>query len=302
MKKWLSVLLALIGVLALATPAWADLKVVATTPDLAAIAKAVGGGKASVTSLALPTQDPHFVDPRPNLVLDLARADLLLAVGADLEIGWLPTLQTGSRNGNVQKGAPGYLDCSELVSLMEVPAGKIDRSMGDLHPLGNPHYLRDPRAVERVAVGVAKRMAELDSSNKTVYLEGAKRFLADLRKARKQWEEKLLRARGQKVIAYHRSLPYFADWLGITVIEHIEPRPGIPPTPSHVAHVLGVAKLEGVRVILQDSWYPSNASKLIASKVGAQIVDISMPNFAAGETWIAWMANVVKRLDAAVPK
>src|SRR5262249_8730976 len=141
-----------------------------------------------------------------------------------------------------------------------------------------------------------------DPSNKTVYLDAARRFLADLRKARKQWEEKLMRARGQKVIAYHRSLPYFADWLGITVIEHIEPRPGIPPTPSHVAHVLEVAKLEGVRVILQDSWYPSNASKLIASKVGAQIVDVSMPNFAAGETWTAWMANVVKRLDAAVPK
>src|SRR5262245_45675637 len=299
MKKLSFAVLALFWLLGLATPAWADLKVVATTPDLAAIAKAVGGANTTVTALALPTQDPHFVDPRPNLVLALARADLLLSVGADLEIGWLPTLQTGSRNGAIQKGSLGYLDCSELVSLMEVPAGKVDRSMGDLHPLGNPHYLRDPRAVEQVAVGVAKRMAELDSKNKQAYLDGAKRFLAELRKAKKQWEEKLSRVRGQKIIAYHRSLPYFADWLGLTVIEHIEPRPGIPPTPSHVAHVLEVAKLEGVRVIMQDAWYPSNASKLVAAKCGAKLVDIGMPRFANGESWIGWMSNVVTRLDAA---
>jgi zinc/manganese transport system substrate-binding protein len=136
-------------------PAHAAVNVVASTPDLANVARSVGGDKVHVTALALPTQDPHWVDARPNLMLDLSHADLLISVGAELEIGWLPTLQVGSRNGKIQRGSPGFLECSELVELMERPPGKVDRSMGDIHPTGNPHYMLDPRRVERVAVGIA---------------------------------------------------------------------------------------------------------------------------------------------------
>jgi zinc/manganese transport system substrate-binding protein len=282
-----------------ASSGFAALKVVATTPDLAAVAKAVGGANAEVIPLALPTQDPHWVDARPHLALDLAKADLLLLTGADLEIGWLPTLLTGSRNGEIQRGSRGYLDCAELISLLEVPQSKIDRSQGDIHPLGNPHYMLDPRAVERVAVGIGKRMATLDPKNKQVYLANTKRFLAELRAARARWEKKLAPGRGQSIIAYHRSMPYLADWLGLKVIEHVEPRPGIPPNPRHVAHVIEAAQTEKVRVIVQEAWYSDATSKEIADRVGAKLVKIrSMPNFAAGQTYVGCMDALVDKLSA----
>jgi zinc/manganese transport system substrate-binding protein len=276
--------------------AWA-LNVVATTPDLAAVARSVGGKQVKVVALALHTQDPHWVDARPHLALDLARADMLLATGADLEIGWLPTLQTGSRNGAIQNGAPGYVDCSSFVDLLETPAGKVDRSMGDVHPIGNPHYMLDPRAVERVAVGVAKRMASLDPSHKREYLDNTKAFLDELRKARKGWEGRMAKARGAEIISYHKSLVYFADWLGFKVVETVEPRPGIPPNPRHVAHVVTVALEHKVKVIVQESWYPTNTSKLIAGKAAARVAQIpGMPNFPAGQGYVAFMTDVLDRL------
>jgi zinc/manganese transport system substrate-binding protein len=158
----------------------ADLKVVATTPDLAAVAHELAGGHASVTTLALPTQDPHFVDARPHLALDLARSDLLIAVGLDLEIGWLPTLQQGARNPKIQKGSNGYLECAQLVDVLDVPRERVDRSMGDIHPGGNPHFMFDPRRVAKVASGISARMAELDPANKPSYQTALSSFLARL--------------------------------------------------------------------------------------------------------------------------
>ena len=289
----------LVAVLLFASPALAALRVVATTPALAAVAKAVGGAETRVTSLALHTQDPHWVDARPHLALDLAQADLLLLTGAELEVGWLPTLLTGSRNGAIQKGARGYLDCSELVVLLDVPKGKVDRSQGDIHPQGNPHYMLDPREVERAAVGIGKRLAALDPQKKNAYFDNTKRFVTELRRAEKRWEEKLAPHRGQSIVAYHRSMPYLAAWLGLKVIEHIEPRPGIPPNPRHVAHVVQAVKQAKVRVILQESWYADATSRLIASKCAARVVQIpGMPDFAKGETYIAYMSRVVDKLDA----
>jgi zinc/manganese transport system substrate-binding protein len=274
------------------------LTVVATTPDLAALARSVGAAHVEVTALALHTQDPHWVDARPHLALDLARADLLLATGAQLEVGWLPALQTGSRNGAIQNGGRGFLDCSSLVQLLETPSGKVDRSQGDVHPSGNPHYMLDPRAAERVAVGIAKRMALLDPPNKAKYLANAKTFLKELRQARKAWEKRLAGARGAEIISYHNSLGYFAAWLGLKVVETVEPRPGIPPNPRHVAHVVSVAREHKVRVLLQESWYPTNTSKLIAAKASAKLVQIQgMPNFPAGQSYVAFMSGVVERLD-----
>ena len=300
MSRTISLFCALLALLFSAREAGAALNVVATTPDLAAITKSVGGDKVSVTALALHTQDPHWVDARPHLALDLARADLLILNGAELEVGWLPTLLAGARNGKVQRGARGYLDGSTLVTLMEVPRGKLDRSMGDIHPSGNPHYTRDPRAAERVAVGIAKRLAELDPGNKPAYLEQTKRFLAELRQARTGWEKRLAARRGSPIIAYHRSQVYLADWLGLRIVEHIEPRPGIPPNPRHVAHVIDVARAEKVRVILQEAWFPDNTTKLVAAKCGAKLVQFpGAPDFAKGETYVAWMNAVVQRLAEA---
>src|SRR5262245_45219599 len=191
----------------------AKLGVVATTPDLAAIAREVGGADARVVALALSTQDPHFVDAKPHLALELSKADLLVLTGAGLETGWLPTLLTGSRNGAIQPGSAGYLDCSGLVPLLEMPAVKVDRAQGDIHPQGNPHFSYDPRRVEALAVAIGKRMAELDSAHKAGYFARTKAFVETLRAARARWEAKLGKARGVPIVAYHRSLVYLADWV-----------------------------------------------------------------------------------------
>ncbi|HVY31907.1 MAG TPA: zinc ABC transporter substrate-binding protein [Polyangiaceae bacterium] len=293
----------MLGLLAWLVPAaaLAKLNVVATTPDLAAIAREVGGGDVHVVALALPTQDPHFVDAKPHLALELSKANLLLLTGAGLEVGWLPTLLTGSRNPDIQPGSPGYLDCSGLVSLLEAPTTKVDRSQGDIHPQGNPHFTYDPRRVEAIAVGIGKRLAGLDPGNKPGYFARTKSFVDGLRAARGRWEARLAKARGSKIIAYHSSLIYLADWLGIQVVEHVEPKPGIPPNPSHVAHVLQVARSDKVSAIVQQSFYPSSTSKLIASKAGARFLNIpGYPNFAGGQSYAAYMDDLVARLAGAL--
>jgi zinc/manganese transport system substrate-binding protein len=273
------------------------LQVVATVPSLAALAKDVGGSRTSVKSLALATQDPHFVDAKPSLALELNKADLLLAVGLDLEIGWLPVLQTGARNPAIAKGAKGYLECSQFVRLLEIPQ-QVDRSMGDIHPGGNPHYLHDPRAAADVARGISARLVELDPGGKAEYEASLKAFLEKLDKARAGWEAQLAASRGQPVIGYHKTLAYLADWLGLRPVEYLEPKPGVPPSPAHVAHVLLTAKKLGVKVVLHESYYPSETAKLVADKSGARLV--SLPggaDFAAGQSYVDHVGELVARLE-----
>jgi len=301
MKSYLVTLFALLLSVLTQSPAHAELRVVTTTPDLAAIASAIGGARVKVKALALPTQDPHWVDARPNLALELSKADLLLAVGAELETGWLPTLQVGSRNGKVQKGAAGYLECSDLVDLLERPAGKVDRSMGDIHPTGNPHYLFDPRAVERVAVGIGRRLAELDPDAKPAYLAQTTQFISELRAARAKWEQRLKAARGREVITFHRSLIYLADWAGLVIVDEIEARPGVPPNPAHVADLIARAKQRKIRAIVQESFYPTSTSELVAQKIGAKVVRLpGGANFQSGQSYIAFMNQVVSLLERAL--
>ena len=301
MFQKLSLLLLTLSVLLVPVAASAKLEVVATTPDLAVIARDVGGADAHVVALALATQDPHFVDAKPHLALALSKANLLLLTGAGLEVGWLPTLLTGSRNADIQPGSAGYLDCSSLVQLLQVPTAPVDRSQGDIHPQGNPHFSYDPRRVEALAVGIGKRLAELDASHKAGYFARTKSFLEGLHAARARWEARLAKARGQKIIAYHDSLPYLADWLGIEVVEHVEPKPGIPPNPSHIAHVLERARADKVRAIVQQAYYPSGTSKLIADKAGATFLQIpGNPDFAQNQTYNAYMDDVVAKLAKAL--
>lgn len=277
------------------------LRVVATTPDLAAIAKSIGGANAEVSALALHTQDPHWVDARPHLALDLARADLLIAVGLDLEVGWLPVLQKGARNGAILPGGRGFLDCSKAVDLLEVPQGKVDRSMGDIHPGGNPHYLWDPGGAERVAAAIAARMAELEPKSKAVFDQNLRAFRGTLADARTRWQTSLAALRGKKAIAYHRSLAYLARWVGLTIVEHVEPKPGIPPNPRHVAGVLTVARAQGVKLFVQESWFPETTSRTLAERSGAALVRLpGGPDFGRGEDYAGWMSAVVAKLAAAV--
>ncbi len=275
-----------------------ELRVVATVPDLAAVATAVGGDDVTVTAMALATQDPHFVDAKPSLALALSRADLLLLVGLDLEIGWLPTLLTGSRNPRVQLGTAGYLDCSTLVQVLDKPVGPIDRSMGDVHSGGNPHYLFDPRRAEQVALGVAARMAELDPERTDAYAERAAAFVGELQAARARWEERLAGLRGQPVITYHRSWIYLEDWLGFETVIEVEPKPGIPPSPRHIATVLATARQRGVEVLLQESFYPDRESQLVAEKAGARLIVLhGGTEYENGETYLDHMEEWVAALE-----
>jgi len=283
------------------TGARADVTVVATLPDLAALAKQVGGAKVSVTAMALPSQDPHFVDAKPSLVLKLNKADVLIAAGVDLEAGWLPTLQTQARNGKVLTGGAGYVDCSAHVRLLDRPTGAIDRSQGDVHPGGNPHYLYDPRAAAACARAIAERFAKVDPGNAKVYDANLKAFVRELTAAQARWEQRLAAAKGAPVITYHRSLTYLADWLGLKEIATLEPKPGIPPTARHVAEVIKLGKQAGVRAVLQESYYPDKTCALVAGKLGVKVVRIpSGADVSSGQSYIAHMDELVGRLAEAV--
>jgi zinc/manganese transport system substrate-binding protein len=282
----------------LSLPARADLKVVATVPDLAAIAKAVGGDHVQVTALALPTQDPHFVDAKPNLALELNRADLLIAIGLQLEIGWLPTLQNGARNPRILTGNPGFLDASQFIRPLEIPSASVDRSQGDVHPGGNPHFLYDPRNAVIVAKGIAERMASLDAKNADAYRANAAKFTADVEKARAGWEQRLAGLKGTPVVAYHKTTAYLADWLGFQTIAYLEPKPGIPPNPSHVAQVLGLGRQRKAKLVLQEDYYPNTTAQLVASKIPATLV--VMPagtDVRGGQTYLQRMDELVRRLE-----
>jgi zinc/manganese transport system substrate-binding protein len=280
--------------------AHAAVNVVTTLPDLGAITREIGGKDVSVTALALPTQDPHFVDAKPSLALAVSRADLLIVAGLDLEIGWLPTLQLGSRNDKIATGNRGYLDCSTLIKRLEVPTEKLDRSRGDIHPGGNPHYLYDPRAAAQVASGIAARLAELDPAHEADYKAGLKAFLAKLDAARARWEKRLAGVRGQPVVTYHKSWVYLIDWLGLVDAAELEPKPGIPPTSKHVAEVLVYARKVGAKLILQESYYPDTTSKLLADKLPAKVV--SLPggaDFKGGEGYVEHMEKLIDAIARA---
>ncbi|NTX35461.1 zinc ABC transporter substrate-binding protein [Myxococcus sp. CA033] len=284
-----------------AAPARAALNVVTTLPDLAALTKAVGGDLVQVQSMALGSQDPHRVDAKPSLALALRNADLLISVGLDLEIGWLPNLQTGSRNPRIQVGNPGFLNASQFVRLLEVPATKVDRSEGDVHPGGNPHYLYDPRQGAAVARGIAERLAQLDAKNAATYRANAAKLTAELDAARVGWEKRLAGLRGAPIVAFHRTTPYLADWLGFEPIAFLEPKPGIPPNPSHVAGVLVLARQRKARMVLIESYYNDREAKMVAGMIPAPVVVLhGGTDFRSGETYVQHINELVGNLEKAL--
>ncbi|MBN8231872.1 zinc ABC transporter substrate-binding protein [Corallococcus macrosporus] len=281
-----------------AVPARADLKVVTTLPDLAALAKAVGGDKVDVTALALPTQDPHFVDAKPSLTLAINRADLLIVAGLDLEIGWLPTLQTGARNNRILTGNTGYLDASRFVNLLEVPTTQVDRSQGDVHPGGNPHYLYDPRQALRVAGAIEERMSQLDAKNAATYKANLAKFTQELKAAQVGWEKRLAGLKGVPVIAFHRTTAYLQDWLGFKTLAYLEPKPGIPPNAAHVAQVVVLSRTNKVKLVLKEDYYADNNAQFVASKIPAPLVTLpGGTDFRSGQTYVQRMDLMVGRLE-----
>lgn len=284
-----------------APDASAKVQVVATVPDLAALAREVGGDKVSVTAISLPTQDPHFVDAKPSLMIKLNKADVLLAVGLGLEAGWLPVLQNGARNARILPSGSGYLDCSQHVRLLDVPIAPVDRSMGDVHAGGNPHYLFDPRQAASCAKAIAGKLAAVDRANARAYDANLRGFLERLDRARAGWEKRMAPFKGHPVITFHRSWSYLLDWLGLRSIAELEPKPGIPPTPSHVASVLSAGRTHKVRCVLQESFYPDKTGRLVAKKLDGQLVSLPAgADVASGETYIEHMDHVIDALVGAM--
>ncbi len=260
---------------ALLSPTAAEAKklsVVTSTTDLAALTEEVGGDKLNVESIAKGYQDPHFVEAKPSFLLKLRQADLLISVGLQLEIGWLPPLITQSGNPRIQVGAQGYLDASQFAKILEIPQGTVTRAEGDVHPLGNPHYWLDPDNGRRIARGIANKLADLDPADGAFFQQRFQDFEKRLLAAEQKWDAEMKPYRGRKVVTYHRSLPNFAKHFGLDVIGYVEPRPGIPPTPSHTLELMQLMKRENCKIILVEPYFDLKTPQSIARETGAQVV------------------------------
>jgi zinc/manganese transport system substrate-binding protein len=257
---------------AAARPAAAALKVVTTTSDLGALAKEVGGDKVQVDSFAKGYQDPHFVDPKPSFILLANKADLLIVVGRELEIGWLPPLITSSRNAKIQTGAAGYLDASNNVKILEIPTGQITRAMGDVHPAGNPHYWLDPGNGRRIAAAMRDKFSELSPADKAYFAQRYSDFDKRLADAEKKWDATMAPYKGTKIVTYHRSWPNFVERFGLDVIGYVEPKPGIPPSPSHTLELIDEMKRQNVKIILVEPYFDLKTPQSIANQIGGKVL------------------------------
>jgi zinc/manganese transport system substrate-binding protein len=297
------VVLALLGVFASVGEAVAKVRVATTTGTLAAIVADVGGELVEVTALSAPTEDPHYVDARPNLVLTLNHADLLVATGLELEVGWLPNLQKSARNPRIGLGGQGYYEAhSGLSHLADAQTGRIDRAQGDIHPGGNPHYLYDPRAAAEVAIGLGTKLAELDPTNAATYVTRAQRVAATYRGLAEAQRARFaaLPAEKRRVVSYHASWPYLLDWLALEQVETIEPKPGIAPSPAHVAEVLQRMRATGARAVLQEEFYPRATSEKLSSLAGAKLVVVPGAVRFGTQTYPEFVGQIAEALHAAI--
>ena len=271
------VALLLAGILLAPARAASKLNVVTATTDLAALAQEVGGDRIDVESIARGYQDPHFVEAKPSFLLKLRRADLLVVIGLQLEIGWLPPLITQSGNPKIQVSAPGYLDASQFAEILEIPTTQVTRAMGDVHPLGNPHYWLDPQNGLRIARGIQQKLAELRPGDAAYFEQRFQAFSQRLQQAEQRWDEQMKPLRGRKVVTYHRSWPNFAKRFGLDVVGYVEPRPGIPPSPGHTVELIQMMRREKVKVILVEPYFDLKTPNAVARETGAKVV-VLMPS------------------------
>ena len=255
-----------------AASAQGKLNVMTTTEDLASIASEVGGERIAVESIARGYQDPHFVEAKPSFILKLQKADLLIVIGLELEIGWLPPLVQQSRNGKIQPGAEGYLDASQGVQKLEIPTGQITRAMGDVHPLGNPHYWMDPENGKRIAKEMVDAFDRLRPGDRAYFDQRLADFTTRLDAAEKRWLATMAPYKGTKVVTYHRSFPNFAERFGLEIVGYVEPRPGIPPTPQHTLDLINEMKRQKVKVVLVEPYFDLKTPTAIGRETGARVL------------------------------
>jgi zinc/manganese transport system substrate-binding protein len=284
-----------------ATAANAKIKVVTTLPDLASLAREIGGDKVEVSAMAKPTEDPHFVDARPSFVVQLRSADVLIDGGAELELGWLPPLLQNARNPKLEVGKPGRVQASEGVRLMNVPAN-VTRAAGDVHALGNPHFMTDPIIAKTVALHIAQSFAAVDAPNAAFYDANNKKFEATINAKLQEWGAAMLPFKGQSVVAYHDSWVYFAHRFGLNIDIFLEPKPGIPPSPSHLAEVIEKMKAQKIKAIIVEPFHDRKIAEKVASSTGAKVVDFAqypgaLPNT---DSYVKLIDTLVSRLAAAL--
>ncbi|MBA3883793.1 MAG: zinc ABC transporter substrate-binding protein [Chthoniobacterales bacterium] len=281
--------------------AHAKLNVVTTLPDLGALAREIGGDKVDVTTMAKPTEDPHFVDARPSFVVQLRNADVLIDGGAELELGWLPPLLQNARNPKLDVGKPGRVQASQGVRLMNVPAN-VTRAAGDVHALGNPHFAIDPIIAKTIAQHIAQSFAAVDPPNAPAYDANYKELEATINAKLQEWGTAMLPFKGKHVVAYHDSWPYFAHRFGIEIDLFLEPKPGIPPSPSHLAEVIGQIKAQGLKAIIVEPFHDRKIAEKVASSTGAKVVDFAQYPGALPDTdsYVKLMDALVSRLAAAM--
>jgi len=274
--KWKQVLAGfLLALLAetVAAPAYAKINVVASLPDLAAMAREIGGDKVEVTCIGRPNEDPHYVQAKPSFIVTLNKADLLIENGLQLEIGWLPALVDQTRNAKIRVGAPGRVVAVEGVPLLEVPTEAVTRAMGDVHPGGNPHFTIDPERGKLVARNICEGMIRVSPQDADAFRANLDRLLARIDSALAECQKVMEPYRGMKVVTYHKSLTYFCERFGLNEIGTIEPKPGIPPSPSHVTDLINQMKLENVKLILMEPWHERRTPDLVAQQTGAKVVE-----------------------------
>ena len=298
MKKFPLIVSLVIGS---ATCAFAKINVVATLPDFGSFAREIGSDKAEVTVLAKPTEDPHFVDARPSFVVALRNADVLIDGGAELEIGWLPPLLQNARNSKLEIGKPGRVQASQGIHLMEVPA-VLTRAAGDVHALGNPHFAVDPIIAKAIAQHIAQSFSAVDPANAATYDTNYRKFEAAINAKLQEWGAAMLPFKGQHVVAYHNSWAYFGHRFGLNIDIFLEPKPGIPPSPSHLAEVIQQMKTQQIKVIIVEPYHDRKIAERAASATGAKVVDFAqypgaLPNT---DTYIKLIDALVSRLAAAL--
>ncbi len=273
-KLYRLLILALFPAIVGSAHAQKKLNVVTALPDLQSITEFVGGDRVDVFSIAKGYQNPHFVDPKPSYILKLSRADMYVTVGLDLATGWEPPLLNSARNEKILKGAPGYVDASVNVPLLQVPTS-VSREQGDIHIYGNPHYWLDPDNGKIIAQNIFDGLVRLQPESRAYFEENLRRFNERIDAEKMAWEARMRPYQGTKIIAYHNQWPYFAEHFGLEIVDFLEPKPGIPPTPSQLAKVIRIMQTQGIKVIIISPYFKPDAAELVARKVGGKVVTLA---------------------------
>ncbi len=273
----------------------AELKIVTTTTDLRAITDEIGQKLISVESISKGTQDPHYIEAKPSYMTKVNKADLLISIGLDLEVGWLPSLIRGARNPKVNPGQKGYLEVGPLIKPLEIPAGRISRADGDVHPLGNPHITLDPIRVGELALIIANRLAELDSQHGAEYKKNALALQTRMQKKTKEWEQRIQTSGVKKTVTYHKTLTYFLNRFQIENPEILEPKPGIPPTSAHILEVIETIKKLQIPLIIVENYFDPTVTEKI-KQIIPTIRSLTVPVAVEGASNIVTIDDLFENL------